>query len=43
MEIEEIDQYTSKHIDDETIVCRCERVSAAEVRKWIRKGVRDIN
>jgi ferredoxin len=40
---ETIDQYTSKHVDDDTIVCRCERVSAATVRYWIRNGVRDIN
>ncbi len=41
--IEEIDQYSSEPLDDDIIVCRCERVTAAEVRKWIRKGVRDIN
>ncbi|HAF70061.1 MAG: Putative oxidoreductase [Acetothermia bacterium 64_32] len=28
---------------DEEIVCRCERVTAGEVRKLIREGVRDMN
>ena len=30
-------------IDDTVIVCRCERVTAGEIRKWIRKGVTDMN
>jgi len=30
-------------IDDETIVCRCERVTAGEIRRLIRDGVRDMN
>jgi sarcosine oxidase subunit alpha len=25
------------------VICRCERVTAAEIRKLIREGVRDIN
>jgi Fe-S-cluster-containing hydrogenase component 2/bacterioferritin-associated ferredoxin len=29
--------------DDETIVCRCERVSAGDIRGLIRSGVRDLN
>ena len=29
--------------DDETIVCRCERVTAGEIRERIRQGVRDLN
>ena len=29
--------------DDETIICRCERVTAGEIRKLIRAGVRDLN
>jgi len=29
--------------DSETIVCRCERVSAGEIRDLIRSGVRDLN
>lgn len=30
-------------VPDEEIVCRCERVTAGEVRAWIRQGVRDLN
>ncbi|MCX7648801.1 MAG: (2Fe-2S)-binding protein, partial [Elusimicrobiales bacterium] len=30
-------------LSDEIVVCRCERVSLGEIRKWIRKGVRDLN
>ncbi len=41
--VDTIDQYKSDYVDDDTIVCRCERVSAATVRKWIRKGVTDFN
>ncbi len=33
----------SDTLEDETIVCRCERVTAGEVRAEIRKGVRDMN
>ena len=29
--------------DDDTIVCRCERVTAGEIRKLIREGARDIS
>jgi sarcosine oxidase, subunit alpha len=29
--------------EQETIVCRCERVTAQEIRELIRSGVRDIN
>ena len=28
---------------DDTIVCRCERVTAREIRQLIRAGYRDIN
>lgn len=28
---------------DEAIVCRCERVSAGDIRKHIRAGIRDLN
>lgn len=41
--IDAIDQYKSDHVDDDTIVCRCERVSAATVRYWIKKNVTDFN
>ena len=30
-------------LPDDAIVCRCERVSAGEIRKHIRAGVRDLN
>jgi NADPH-dependent 2,4-dienoyl-CoA reductase/sulfur reductase-like enzyme/Fe-S-cluster-containing hydrogenase component 2/bacterioferritin-associated ferredoxin len=30
-------------LDDEMIVCRCERVTAGEIRQLIRGGVRDMN
>lgn len=38
-----IDLYQSPKTDDNVIVCRCERVSVGEIRKWIRYGVRDFN
>ncbi|MCK4380885.1 MAG: FAD-dependent oxidoreductase [Candidatus Lokiarchaeota archaeon] len=40
---EPIDLYQKTLTDDETIVCRCERVSVGEIRKWIRLGVKDFN
>jgi sarcosine oxidase subunit alpha len=30
-------------LGDETIVCRCERVTAGEIRTRIREGMRDAN
>jgi len=35
-------EYVTRTADD-TILCRCERVTAGEIRKLIREGVRDIN
>ncbi|HMA76194.1 MAG TPA: (2Fe-2S)-binding protein, partial [Candidatus Krumholzibacteriaceae bacterium] len=32
-----------KYTDDDTIVCRCERVTAGEIKKEILSGVRDMN
>jgi NAD(P)H-nitrite reductase large subunit len=32
-----------QHIDDDTIICRCERVTAGEIRGLIRAGYRDLN
>jgi thioredoxin reductase/Fe-S-cluster-containing hydrogenase component 2/bacterioferritin-associated ferredoxin len=32
-----------QHISDDTIICRCERVTAGEIRALIRQGYRDIN
>jgi NAD(P)H-nitrite reductase large subunit len=37
-----MDQYV-KRIEDDTIICRCERVTAKEIRQLIKKGFRDIN
>ncbi len=37
-----VNRYLEK-IESETIVCRCERVTAGEIRDVIRKGFRDIN
>jgi len=34
---------TVKRLDDDEIVCRCERVTAGEIRRRIREGVRDMN
>ncbi len=31
------------HLDDDEIVCRCERVTASELRGLIRAGIRDMN
>lgn len=30
-------------LENETIVCRCERVTAGEIRELIRSGIRDLN
>ena len=42
---EEGERYSAElaKADDETMVCRCERVSLGEVRRAIRSGVRDLN
>jgi NADPH-dependent 2,4-dienoyl-CoA reductase/sulfur reductase-like enzyme/ferredoxin len=37
-----LDQYV-QHLDDDMIVCRCERVKAGEIRSLIRQGIRDFN
>jgi sarcosine oxidase subunit alpha len=34
---------TVKRIPDDEIICRCERVTAGEIRGLIRSGVRDMN
>jgi len=33
----------TEYISDDTIICRCERVTAGEIRAEIRAGVRDMN
>ena len=40
---EPMEIYHKPPLADEAIVCRCERVTAGEIRKWIKKGVTDIN
>ncbi|MFX1410221.1 MAG: FAD-dependent oxidoreductase [Promethearchaeota archaeon] len=40
---EPIELYQTSFTEDDVIVCRCERVSVGEIRKWIREGVRDFN
>ncbi|MFX1511685.1 MAG: FAD-dependent oxidoreductase [Promethearchaeota archaeon] len=40
---EPLEHYHKPPLPDEAIVCRCERVTAGEIRKWIQKGVTDIN
>lgn len=37
-----MDQYVTR-ISDDTIVCRCERVTAGEIRALINQGMRDVN
>jgi NAD(P)H-nitrite reductase large subunit len=37
-----MDRYVKRTADD-TIICRCERVTAGEIRNLIREGARDIN
>jgi sarcosine oxidase subunit alpha len=34
---------TADRIPDDAVVCRCERVTAREIRRWIRRGIRDLN
>jgi bacterioferritin-associated ferredoxin len=37
-----MDEYV-EHVADDVIVCRCERVTAGEIRALIRQGYRDMN
>lgn len=37
-----MDHYV-EHVSDDTIVCRCERVTAGEIRELVRQGYRDMN
>jgi NADPH-dependent 2,4-dienoyl-CoA reductase/sulfur reductase-like enzyme/Pyruvate/2-oxoacid:ferredoxin oxidoreductase delta subunit len=32
-----------ERLDDDEVVCRCERVTAGEIRRLVRSGVRDLN
>ena len=40
---EPIESYQKSFTEDDTIVCRCERVSVGEIRKWIKSGIKDFN
>jgi bacterioferritin-associated ferredoxin len=40
--VESMAHYVARIADDE-IICRCERVTAGEIRALIRSGVRDMN
>ena len=35
--------YYSDLLPDDAIICRCERVTAGEIKEWIKKGIRDLN
>ncbi|MBF0572278.1 MAG: FAD-dependent oxidoreductase [Desulfamplus sp.] len=41
--IESIDIADTSALPDEAVICRCERVTAGEIRSAIRSGVRDVN
>jgi len=42
-DIAPLDESLEVPLSDEAVVCRCERVTAGEIRKHIRSGVRDLN
>lgn len=42
-QIEPSKVYTKQPVADEAIVCRCERVTAGEIRSLIQSGIRDMN
>ena len=35
--------YEKEPLPDEAVICRCERVTAGEIRAALRNGVRDMN
>ncbi|MDR3576169.1 MAG: FAD-dependent oxidoreductase [Anaerolineaceae bacterium] len=37
-----LDRYVA-HVEDDTVICRCERITAGEIRKLIRSGYYDLN
>jgi len=41
--IEALDEPETSALPDDAVICRCERVTAGEIRSAIRQGVRDIN
>lgn len=42
-QIEPSDIYEKEPLPDEAVICRCERVTAGEIREQIRCGLRDMN
>jgi len=40
---EPMELYHKPPFPDDAIVCRCERVTAGEIRNWIRNGITDVN
>ncbi len=38
-----IEEQYEEIIPDEAIICRCERVTAGEIRSYIHKGIKDMN
>ena len=42
-QIEPSEIYEKEPLPDEAVICRCERVTAGEIRAQIRSGVRDMN
>ena len=41
--LEPADMYTGEPLPDEAVICRCERITAGEIRAAIQGGVRDMN
>ncbi len=41
--LEPLDVPDTSAIPDEAVICRCERITAGEIRSLIREGVRDLN
>jgi len=41
--LEPEDIYTKEPLPDEAVICRCERITAGEIRTAIINGVRDMN
>jgi len=42
-QVESSEIYEKAPVPDDAVICRCERVSAGEIRSAIRSGMRDIN
>ncbi len=41
--VEPAELYTKEPLPDEAVICRCERITAGEIRAAIESGVRDMN